>query len=212
MARCKANAQFFFIDACRQVSADLLEFDGLHVLPLIDPRLRGLNNRRDAPILYAAAREEKAFAPRDRTSRFTEALLQALQGNGARRSEGAWRVSNISLPEAVLQRMRRGSGGDVPVQVPRLDGESAGTSYIHVLPGPPAVPAFVTVEHPYPPTTRLVFRRGTVASAHAAGPGPWSLEVPAGVYDEVVAVDGDVALGRTEDGWVVPPEYTESIR
>lgn len=214
MRRCKADAQFFFVDACRQVSADLLEFDGEDVTALIAPKLRRTNTDRNAPILYASARDSKAFAKSDEVSRFTDAVIESMSGNGAAKVVGGdWKVSNESLPSAVVKRILRGNGHrDVPIQIPKSDGEFSSTCFLHVLDGPPAIPAFVTsaAAQQFPPTARLEFRLGDVVAKDEAGPGPWELDVPANVY-QVQAMNDDEVLGIDADGWVAPPEYEGTV-
>jgi hypothetical protein len=213
MRRCVADAQFFFVDACRQVSADLLEFDGDDVRALIAPKLRRTNKDRNAPILYASARDSKAFAKTDEVSRFTQAVLDAMSGSGATKAGGTWKVSNESLPAAVMKRIKRGNKLDVPLQIPKTEGESTTTSVIHELDGPPLIPTYVAsaAGRPFPQTTRLEFRLGRAVSAQSRGPGPWELDVTAGIYD-VRAMNDGALMGTDTDGWVMPPEYEGTVQ
>jgi len=213
LRRCIADGQFFFVDACRQVSADLLEFDGGDVTSLIEPKLRRTNTDRNAPIFYASARDSKAFAKTDEVSRFTAALLTSIEGNGADRVGAQWKVSNESLPSAVLKRIQRGNAQpDVPVQIPTCDGEYSSTSFLHVLDGAPSVPVFVgsAAAQAFPQSARLEFRRGQGVVATSPGPGPWELEVAAAVYD-ILAVDDADVIGTDANGWVMPAEYEGTV-
>jgi len=213
MRRCKADAQFFFIDTCRQISADLLVFDGKDTDALIEPNLRHTNNNRNAPILYAAARDSEAFAKSNEVSRFTDAVLAAVSGNGASKVGGQWKVSNESLPSAVIKRIRRGNDKPgVPVQISTISGESSGTSFLHVLKSAPAVPTFLRCDsaEPFPQTARLEFLHNQNVAAQYPGPGPWELEISASIY-EVRAMNESDVIGTDADGWIIPPEYEGTV-
>jgi hypothetical protein len=211
MANCKAKGQFFFVDACRQVSADLLDFDGRDLAALIEPRLRGQNATRNAPILYASARAASAFARTDSVSRFTAALIEALDSNGAERQQGRWQVSNTTLGRGVIKRIELGNAEGVPSQDCLLDGESAGTSTFHVLADTPRVPVVVG-SSALPSSAALEFRRGvtTPAELTAAGPAPWKLDIRAGTY-AVWALNGQDVLANLAEEWVLPPAYERDL-
>ena len=213
MASCDADAQFFFIDACRQVSADVLQYDGRDLATLSSPTLRGRNLNRNAPKLYASAREARAFAQSGDSSRFSNAVLAALASNGTVKHNGTWKVSNESLAAAVIRRIIRGNTNPgVPEQNCVSDGESSSISFIHMLADAPEVPAFVhpSPQIPYSQAATLQFMRNGAASAVAQGPGPWDLEVAAGTYT-LRAVDGPTVLNELEDEWVLPPEYEREL-
>jgi Caspase domain len=214
MGACKANGQFFFVDACRQTSADLLNFDGLSLQTLADPVLRGNNATRNAPILYATAREAQAFAQSDKVSRFTDALILALGSNGSSKSQGRWRISNDTLGLGVIKRIEFGNVEGVPHQDCVLDGESSGTTVLHELDATPAVPSVLKVG----PTTgtlaaaTLAFHLNDnpMADLTASGPSPWTLDVLAGSYS-VKAVDGPQVLLDLPGEWVLPPAYERDM-
>jgi hypothetical protein len=211
MSRCAARGQFYFVDACRQVSADALEFDGLDLATLVAPRLRG-NSPRSAPILFASARESRAFAPTDDISRFAKALLAALSSNGNERRGGVWQVSSDSLGKAVLARVRLGNLPGVPPQACVVDGESVGPVTLHTLGGPPDVPVVVT-DASAPPSTSLEFWRtgDQTPNRVLVGPSPWRDDVRAGTYT-LVARDGGATFADLGEDWVVPPVYELEVR
>ncbi|RYP87302.1 hypothetical protein EKO23_06815 [Nocardioides guangzhouensis] len=210
MAQCKARGQFYFIDACRQVSADVLSFDGRDLQVLVAPKLRG-SNLRSAPILYASARESRAFAQTDGVSRFTEALLAALSSNGTERRGGIWRVSSEILGRAVLARIQLGNLPGIPEQLCVVDGESAGPVTLHSLNGNPQIPVHVRAATA-PPTTSLEFRRSgeTVSGTTLVGPPPWRHDVPAGTYT-IVARDGAATIADLGEDWILPPVYEREL-
>jgi hypothetical protein len=211
MAKCKAKGQFFFVDACRQVSADVLEFDGRDLAALIAPKLRGQNSTRNAPILYASARAARAFARTDSVSRFTSALIEALDSNGAERQQGRWQVSNATLGRGVIKRIELGNVKGVPSQDCVSDGESAGTTTIHVLADAPRVPVIVSGKT-LPATAALEFRRSVSAPPDltAAGPAPWRLDVQAGTY-ALWALDGQQLIADLTEEWIMPPAYEREL-
>lgn len=210
MAQCKARGQFYFIDACRQVSADVLAFDGRDLQVLAAPQLRG-NNTRSAPILYASARESRAFAQTDGVSRFTGALLAALSSNGTERRAGTWRVSSEILGRAVLARIQLGNIPGVPAQQCVVGGESTGPVALHTITGNPQVPVLVTAATA-PASTSLEFRRNGESSPGTTlvGPPPWRQDVPAGTYT-IVARDGTSVVADLGEDWVLPPIYEREL-
>lgn len=85
LERGKAKTQCFFLDACRDRPSDLQAQAAMGPLgqPLIGPQ-SGVAHERDAPIYLAAAPRRSAAGLPGQKSFFTSALIQCLNGMGAR--------------------------------------------------------------------------------------------------------------------------------
>lgn len=210
MARCAARAQIYLVDACRQVSADALNFDGQDLQTLVAPKLRG-NLLRSAPILYATAREARAFAATDQASRFAAALLTALSSSGMERLNGTWRVTTDSIGKAVRTCIRLGNGPNTPDQECVVSGEAAEPVTLHTSAGNPQVPVIVTAVDT-PPSSALEFWRAGEPTPRTtvAGPSPWRHDLVAGTYSIMVR-DGQVPIVDLGEDWILPPAYEREL-
>ena len=85
MDRCRARTQLYFLDACREQPKELREAAAAGPIgyPLIGA-LGGTAIARDAPIFHAALRGGQAAGEPGRASYFTQALIECLDGAGAR--------------------------------------------------------------------------------------------------------------------------------
>ncbi|MFT3678681.1 MAG: caspase family protein [Ferruginibacter sp.] len=85
---CKAKTQLFFVDACRQLTPDMLSTQ-LPLNPIEQPNLFSKD------CLYnltqkAAAANESAYGRKNEISYYTSALIGALKGNAAEADEDGW--------------------------------------------------------------------------------------------------------------------------
>jgi hypothetical protein len=183
MVQCRAGTQLFLIDACRELPRSFLHRlngDGPTILDAVD---RG-NFDRDAPILWATTAQDKAFALEGQSTRYAQALRQALLGAAAVLEDGRWAVRYTRLISAMGQLLRQGPPGVPPQQV-RSGGEG-GDALIHELAGVPQVPVMVTC------APEDVARAGTLrlnslvdqarCYSRSRTAGAWSVEVPADLY------------------------------
>jgi hypothetical protein len=92
---CVAKTQLFFIDACRQVTPDMLRTD-LAVTPIDQPSLLAKDCTYNLT-QKAAAANEKAYGKKNEASFYTKALIGALSGNAVNRDTGAWRINTAGL-------------------------------------------------------------------------------------------------------------------
>jgi Caspase domain len=116
----QADAQFqcYFVDACRASSDILGTNEGRRPLQ-IGPRIAP--ESRVGPIYYSTLGGKDAHGRPNQPSVFTEALLASFRDFGATDDEGDddWRVSNLTLFEALEFRMDREKNAGKPiVQVP----------------------------------------------------------------------------------------------
>lgn len=211
MASWKARGQFFFVDSCRVVNQSVLNYGVATSPALVASELRGQNATRDAPKVLATVREARAYALSDGVSRFTTALIDALESNGARKkADGKWRVTAATIGEAVQTRIDLGNVDGVPFQVCEASGQSAGgKAAMHTLSGIPRVPMRL-VGVGLPLTTSVEFRRPDIPALTAEGPSPWRLEVQAGTYSLFVLDGGQIVVDLPEE-IVYPPVYERDL-
>ena len=187
MAQSVARRQLYMVDACRQVMRSTLALQRIDATALAIGMFER-EHHRDAPILYASAEDDRAYARSGRPTRLAEALLRGLAGLGSELVDGRWVVTPRRLLEAASELVATESAPDAPMQRPRLGGEHAGlAAALHRLPGPPKVP--VTFECVPEEAMRLaelslVSARDATRS-YRRGPSPerWTLEVDPGDYD-----------------------------
>jgi hypothetical protein len=184
MARCKATTQYFFIDACREIPFQLLQLLSGNARVLVTPQLVG-DNRRDTALLFATSGGAKAYGRTDQPTRFTDALVRAMDGLGSRPDGNRWVVDFATLQRAVTVLLRVGEEG-APPQQPTLRG--AGTGELHLCSGPPIVPLAIACEPVAAiPGARVTLEPlaatpGSPASAPLVGAQGWQFEVPADFY------------------------------
>lgn len=211
MASWKARGQFFFVDSCRVVNQSVLNYGSATSPALVASELRGQNATRVAPKVMATVREARAYAPSDGVSRFTTALIDALESNGARKNaDGKWRVTATTIGEAVKTRIEIGNVDGVPFQTCEVSGQYAGGNVaVHTLAGVPRVPMRL-VGVGLPSTTSLEFHRADTPALTAEGPSPWRLEAQAGMYSIHVLDGGQVVVDLPEE-IVYPPIYERDL-
>jgi hypothetical protein len=139
MAKCRAMTQCFFVDTCRSVPIDVLDIAQFRPRAPIEPDWH--RPRRDAPIVFATGYGQLAYGMPGQCSRFTAALLRALNGLGAGLPKlGRWPVTTESIGPAVRQLLEwdtRSYGGYE--QLSKSGGDTLGGP-IHIIPAPPRVP------------------------------------------------------------------------
>jgi hypothetical protein len=98
---------------------------------------------RDFPVFYGTARDYQSHGLAGKVSRFTEALLAALNGVGSDDTAGRWIVDTYSLGKGISSVLKLGNRRPgVPEQRAKVSGEDAGFE-LHVLPGVPEVPVLL---------------------------------------------------------------------
>jgi hypothetical protein len=184
MERSNALEQVYFVDACRVHSGSLLQAGQNNGRPIFqaaigatpDPGLR-------APVFYSALAGTAAYGRTGKTSMFTEALLDGLNGAGATDSEGDWRVTAMRLKEALdfhLERAMKRLGraqvaatdNAVPMELNFLSQDPTGTAIIACDPLAAARVA-----------TLIYQVGGGTERRPATRSGEWVLELPAGSYE-----------------------------
>jgi hypothetical protein len=201
LKQCQAMAQCFFVDACREISAELIEWRGASQGLLDVPLVYG-NFARDAPIYFSTFESAQAFGDHERPSVYTELLLRAFATPTTLRGDETWAVTTSGLQEAIVQLFHRPRpGAPLPPdgQQPRLGGHTAGPTVLHVLDHSPSVQVSVACRpQAVTPRARLALTAcdGTDLSwqrqPQPDTPEPWHVEVPVGSYD----VRADFLLDR----------------
>lgn len=181
-----ASTQLYFLDCCRQLTTEILEDEGFGGISLRSGNYRTRSNRV-APQLLATGKNLRAFGKDGEVSRFTSALLEALRGQAARMEAGRWVISTLKLGDTVYRLLKRANQLLDPPdrQVAHSQGEIGGDARVlHVLGGPPDVKTTVvcTPEEANRRALLYITRRG-VRFERPPASGPWSQNVPAGVYD-----------------------------
>ena len=107
MNKCKAQHQYFFLDACRDAPIDALTQKQPRGNPLIGGA--DFDDNVELSAEYAAASEgRQAFGKDGSGTFFSEALIMCLNGMGASRRAGrtTWRVDAASLSHGLLSVMQ----------------------------------------------------------------------------------------------------------
>jgi hypothetical protein len=184
MARCGARSQYFFVDACREIPFQLLEMVKDDASTLLNRKLIG-DSRQDAALVLGTSGGAKAYGRVDQVTRFTAALVRALDGLGGRPEGGGWAVTVASLHGAVTGLMKDAADG-APPQQPVLRG-GTGATPLHLCSEPPLVPVAVACDPPAAVAsatvalTRFLVAGSSVPQPNAGQTG-WSFEVPADSY------------------------------
>ena len=108
---CKAETQLFFIDACRQLTSDMIMID-VPLNPIEPPSLRARDCKFNLT-QKAAAANESAYGPKSGVTFYTQALIGALTGNASDNDNSQWRVNTGTLAarmNAFLQRVAPSEG------------------------------------------------------------------------------------------------------
>jgi len=112
MGQCRAQTQYFVIDACRQWTDRMRSDLNVHPSTLKTASLSGEWTLRTAPQLFGAAIGRPAFGDSEsrngdsadstgQVSRLTQALLKCLRGGGSDKQGGEWIVNTDCLGLAV---------------------------------------------------------------------------------------------------------------
>jgi hypothetical protein len=209
MAECKAQAQCYFIDACRNVPSGVLRDEYIDA-PSLKRSRSGAWRPRDAPIFFGATRGERAFGEPGMVSRFTSVLIKALGGASATRIDGKWVVDTDSL-RACVPKLTRLAYPDVEqVQSPARGGESVGSTPIHHLATAPPVEVRIACrpdEATSAATLYIAGVKGVPVYERPPGSTLWRRQVDAGVYAVGARFEGAGYNDVEDHEWVEPPVF-----
>lgn len=143
-------------------------------------------------------------------------LLQCLQGGGAERIAGKWRVTLGKLALAV-SRMVALEDTLLPMQNPGLNVEGSGSISFHELPGIPLVNVIVGCKPDGPPALAhfvVATKAGEVVqngSPQTPTPLQWDFTVPANIYDLSTSFPGGQYRNKVQEIWALPPMVWEDV-
>jgi len=221
MASCKAFGQWYVIDACRQSGVTLEQSIDIRARTLADASSRDLNPR-SASVINATAPGNPAFGEEDGMARFTQLLLETLDGAGAARRDGphgqAWVVDSESVAAAVRKLMEVANRTLSPAERQEV---SPGSPYatapvvLNVLgkTPPPPVPIEIGCEPDEARQAARLMIDGTGGCfEHGPSNDAWSDQVPAGWYTVSAKFEGTTyAAEPLADQMLMPPLYEHTF-
>lgn len=216
MAQSAARRQLYIIDACRQVMRSTLALQRIDSTALAIGTFER-EHERDAPILYASAEDDRAYALSGRPTRLADALLKGLRGLGSEIVDGSWIVTPRRLLEAVSDLVVQENVPGAPMQRPRIGGETAGlAATLHRLASPPKIPVTIELD----PERALELAELSLVpvrpgQAYRRDPSPerWTVEVEPGDYDAVARFStGDYRESMKSFVAVPPPPPPLSLK
>ena len=209
MARCKAGRQLYLVDACRQVMHSTLPLQRIDATALSIGEFRR-EGRREAPILYASAEDDRAYALRGRPTRLAEALVRSLSGAGSERIGGRWAVTFRQLVQTAAEIIDRENVPEAPMQRPRVEGEASELpTVLHVPTKTPSVGLTIGClpEDALAQADLSLVSVRDAAKRYARRPAaaPWELEVEPGDYDVAARFATGGFHDRVDQLLAIPP-------
>jgi len=208
MGRCKAGAQYYFIDSCRETKWSLGRNLVDPAAPLIEAHF-AVKHYRDAPIFMATTPGKSAYGMTGQRTVFTGALFESLR-RGAAKIGGNWVITSHRLAEALASELKAVSQTLGDIQHSCLEGTMSG-SVFHELKEAPEVKVALCCQ----PESATAKAHLEMCDARAPQlpkyrrpkpePHPWELKATAGVYvARARFVNSHLSAGEL-DLWVMPP-------
>jgi hypothetical protein len=202
MEACAASHQLFLVDACRRPHGDLRSphaaIGRSPVQAVAAPRAN-FTTPRNVTTLFSTGEEEVARAQSGGLSIFAEALIRAFNGMAARNDWGDWRVSTVSLMEAVDHVSKRLTS-QIFSSPQQPQGSKVVAFDVHFLQQAPISPVYVERAVPWNGQAgQIAYRQGTAGGSKECNPGDTEVEVhlPFGNYDFDMVCNGSmVASGQ----------------
>ena len=205
MRSVKADTQVFFVDACRETPIDAL----VQVNPPSGARLSDATIfdqiASSSAVYYAAADGLQAYGPADDVTYFASALLDALEGAGARQRNGQWVVDTFLLGSGlghVMNMLSFEVNRKLTVN-PNASGKPAAIHY----PAAPRVRASVSCQTVQANAEALIeLQQGATAFLSQAGEKrPWTGRLAVGDWQLRMTFQSFPQVQRIEK--VVPPVF-----
>lgn len=178
---CKAKTQLFFIDACRQLTPDMLTIQ-LPLNPIENPSLFAKDCMYNLT-QKAAAANESAYGRKNEVSFYTAALIGALKGNAAEAGDDGWYIQLSSIASK-MNELLQSTTPDAAINQRCVNTTSDSTVILH-LHKPPQVKIRLTCN----PNTALekatlFCKDGDDNPVHSRDPhpSPWEFTLEAGIY------------------------------
>lgn len=114
MAKCSAQTQMFFVDACRDAPVAALTQKHPHGKPLVTASFQDKVNLSAA--YFASSEGRKAYGRDGEETFFCKALIMCLEGVAARKAGPKWRIDAASLSSALVSVMEAlGASENLPL-------------------------------------------------------------------------------------------------
>lgn len=208
MARCRAETQCFFIDACQDLARQALLTTGPVGRTLASPE-KGFTPKREAPVYHSAAEGQRAASQKNLPSDFTVGLIECLKRYGASANDGRnpWKVTTTSLGRALGEYLDRRGQGEAPVLALNMDS-TAGTKRICSIKDPEVL-TNVDLGQALEEVDSCVFTDRRDGAEHPVS-HPYRHVFAVGDYDIKVTMKNSPVRTKEEER-LVPPVYPVEI-
>jgi hypothetical protein len=206
-----AQTQFWFVDVCRDVPADVERYDVL--AGVMGGNVSRAGSAKTSPLFLSASSGQGAFASKDKLTLFCDALMSGLKEGHAARSEGErnspWRVSVNTLVEylpAAVQSLANAAG---EVQQVECTGRITNAIF-HECSKPPDVDLTISIRSGFNSanyTANLKHRGALLYANHSAW--PLTARVRAGLY--TIEVTTLTPPDKDEDCLNLQPPSNEKV-
>lgn len=210
-AGCRAKTQIFLIDACRQLTNNMLSTD-LPTTP-IEPPNRFVTESEFSLVQKAAAPNEGAYGVDGQPSFYTQALINALHGHAANNDSGEWVVSMGTLASKMttfLKQIAESEGYDQ-----RCISTTSNVTDLLCLKNPPEVSFTITCA----PEQALIHAslsyeevNTEIGESREPFHEPWNVNVAAGIYKVGASFAEGGYKSKPRVRSVIPPYSTEEIK
>jgi Caspase domain len=208
--KCKASTQIFLVDACRQITSDMLMLD-LPYNPLDTPSLLASECLYNLTIKASAA-NEAAYSDKNSPSYFTKAMINAFTGHAATSSKGQWPVQLSTIASNMNRFLKHVKASEGYKQ--RCISYISDSTEILLFPTPPHVDLTVYCD----PDEALPFAELSctnmntkVTTQRPPQPAPWMVQVPAGIYQLSAAFANPPYQNGQSTISVIPPSVEEKL-
>ncbi|MCB1129727.1 MAG: caspase family protein [Verrucomicrobiae bacterium] len=208
MARCRAETQCFFIDACQDLARGALLTSGPFGRTLLAPE-RGFTPVRDAPIYHSAAVGQRATSQKNLPSDFTVGLIECLTRYGASANHGRnpHKVTTGSLRMALGEYLDRRGQSQAPVMAFSMESTTSDKRICTIQ--EPEVLTNLDVGGDLNEIDNCVFTNRRSQEAHNVC-HPYRHVFAIGDYDVVVTMKSPPVRAK-EDERLVPPVYPVEV-
>ena len=215
LAKSKARRQLYLVDACREVMRSSLALQRIDATPLAVGTFERASHR-DAPVLFASAEDDRAYARVGEPTRLADALIRCLSGLASERVDRRWVVTTRKLLEGTAEIIARENTPDAPMQRPRPGGEPTGLAVpLHRPAGPPRVATTIDCLPEQAvglaELSLVSVRDAARAYARPPAPGRWAIEVEPGDYDVSATFRSGEYRDRKDELLALPPFTDHSL-
>jgi hypothetical protein len=197
-----ARTQVFFVDACREKPIDALLQLNPHGKPLASANAFQIAPSSSA--YFAAADGQLAYGPPNDITYFGQALVDALDGAGARNAGGKWVVDTFSLANALGQIMAQLA--QVENQPLSCTPQPGGTPVVLHTPAAPLVIATIDCDADMAIDMQ---RLAQIFNSPAGAQRPWTSKLPPGDWHLRVTRAAATVLDLMET--LMPPTYDREV-